>query len=83
MMYHVDGGSGVQIGAPPPDAAGGSRGTRQRGDESALHRRGVRKGLRATSGFAKRNTNSQWEYNNPFSVAMSISVYDRETGRSV
>src|SRR3954451_15053613 len=26
MMYHVEGGSGVQIGAPPPAAAGAARG---------------------------------------------------------
>src|SRR4051812_18584487 len=80
MMYHVEGGTGVQIGAPPPNApapAGGGRGN------AVTNPRYIGAAFGKDPRYiwvSKRNTNSQWEYNDPFLSGYDIEVYDRETG---
>jgi Tol biopolymer transport system component len=82
MMYHVEGGSGVQIGAPPPNAAPAAGG---RGG-AATNPRYIGAAFGKDSRYiwvARRSGNSQWEYNDPLGSAQSgyqIHVYDRETG---
>jgi Tol biopolymer transport system component len=79
MMYHVDGGSGVQIGAPAPGAAPPPAG---RGN-AVTNPRYIGAAFGKDSRYiwvSRRNTNSQWEYNDPFGGAYQIHVYDRETG---
>ena len=73
MMYHVEGGSGVQIGAPPPNAPAAAGGTRQRGDESALHRRRVRQRPALHLGLAA-------QHEQPVGVQRSISQRLRHPG---
>jgi Tol biopolymer transport system component len=82
MMYHTEGGSGVQIGAPPPNAApaaGGRGGT-------PTNQRLIGAAFGKDSRYiwvARRSNNSQWEYNDPLGGAnsgYSLMVYDRETG---
>jgi len=78
MMYHVDGGSGVQIGAPaanaPAPAGRGNAVTNPRYIGAAFG-----KDARYVW-VSRRNTNSQWEYNDAFNGAYQIYIYDRETG---
>jgi Tol biopolymer transport system component len=80
MMYHVDGGSGVQIGAQPAGAAAAGAG---RGNAVTNPRY-----MGAAFGkdpryiwVSRRNTNRQWEYNDNFQTGYDIAVYDRETGQ--
>ena len=79
MMYHVDGGSGAQIGAPPPNAPAQPAG---RGNVVTNPRY-----IGAAFGkdpryiwVARRNATGQWEYNDPFVTGYDLQVYDRETG---
>ena len=79
MMYHVEGGSGVQIGAPPPNAPAAVAG---RGN-AVTNPRFIGAAFGKDSRYlwvSRRNTNSQWEYNDPFLNGYDIQVYDRETG---
>ena len=78
MMYHVDGGSGVQLGAPPPAAAAPAG----RGN-AVTNPRYIGAAFGKDTRYiwtARRNGNSQWEYNDAFDAAYQIFVYDRETG---
>jgi WD40 repeat protein len=79
MMYHVEGGTGVQIGAPPPNAPAAPAG---RGN-AVTNPRYIGAAFGKDPRYiwvSRRNTNSQWEYNDPFLNGYDISVYDRETG---
>ena len=77
-MYHVDGGAGVQLGAPPANAAATGRG----GGAPATGRY-----LGAAFGkdpryiwAARRTASGQWTYNDPMGGGYSLVVYDRNTG---
>jgi Tol biopolymer transport system component len=83
MMYHVEGGSGTQLAAPPPNQqpAAGGRGN------AVTNPRYIGAAFGKDPRYiwiARRNTNSQWEYNDPLGSANNggymIYVYDRETG---
>ena len=79
MMYHVEGGTGVQIGAAPPNAPAPAAG---RGN-AVTNPRYIGAAFGKDPRYiwvSKRNTNSQWEYNDPFLNGYDIEVYDRETG---
>ena len=80
FMFHVDGGSGVQIGAPPPATAapaggrgGGATATRYLGPAFGKDSRYM--------WVSRRSGGSQWEYNDPIGGAYDVAVYDRETGQ--
>src|SRR5262245_12272436 len=81
MMYHVEGGSGTQLGAPPPDANAAGRGG---GRGAVTNPRYIGAAFGKDPRYmwvARRNSNSQWEYNDGFGGAYEIHVYDRETGQ--
>jgi Tol biopolymer transport system component len=80
MMYHVDGGSGVQIGAPAPNAAAAGAG---RGN-AVTNPRYIGAAFGKDPRYiwvSRRNANGQWEYNDNFQTGYDIAVYDRETGQ--
>jgi Tol biopolymer transport system component len=80
MMYHVEGGSGVQIGAPPPNAAAAGAG---RGN-AVTNPRNIGAAFGKDPRYiwvSRRNANGQWEYNDNFQTGYDVAVYDRETGQ--
>jgi Tol biopolymer transport system component len=80
MMYHVEGGSGTQLGAPPPAADAGRGGGRGNVTNPRFIGAAFGKDPRYMW-TARRNSNSQWEYNDGFGGAYEIHVYDRESGQ--
>jgi WD40 repeat protein len=83
MMYHVDGGSGTQLAAPPPGQAAAPAGRGAAVTNPRYMGAAFGKDPRYVW-VARRNTNSQWEYNDPLGSVNNggyqIYVYDRETG---
>ena len=80
MMYHVEGGSGVQLGAPPPGAQPQQGPPGQNPANQRLMGAAFGKDPRYIW-LSRRTAGSQWEYNDPFGGAYIIQVYDRETGQ--
>lgn len=80
MMYHVDGGSGVQLGAPAANAAAGAGAGRGNAVTNPRLMGAAFGNDPRYIWVSRRNTNSQWEYNDPFTNGYEIHVYDRETG---
>jgi Tol biopolymer transport system component len=77
FMFHVDGGSGIQIGAPAAAPAGGGRG----GAGQRYRYIGVAFGDDPRYMWvSRRSGGSQWTYNDPLDGAYDIAVYDRESG---
>ncbi|MEO5511175.1 MAG: amidohydrolase family protein [Longimicrobiales bacterium] len=76
FMFHVDGGSGVQIGAPAaaatPAPGGATNAVRYIGAAFGKDPRYLWIARRAGAG--------QWVYNDPIAGAYDIAVFDRETG---
>jgi len=76
-MYHVDGGAGVQLGAPPAAPAGGRAG----GPPATGRYIGAAFGKDARYVWAaRRSATGQWTYNDPMAGGYSLVVYDRDTG---
>jgi Tol biopolymer transport system component len=77
QMYHIEGGAGVQLGAPPP-AAEGARGG---GAPAAGRYIGAAFGKdERYMWVARRTATGQWTYNDPMGGGYSLVVYDRKTG---
>jgi Tol biopolymer transport system component len=77
QLFHVEGGAGVQLGAPPAAAAGGGRG----GAPAAFRYIGAAFGKDSRYiWLARRSGGGQWTYNDPMGGGYQLVVYDRETG---
>jgi Tol biopolymer transport system component len=76
-MFHVDGGAGVQLGAPPAAAATG------RGGAAPATGRYIGAAFGKDPRYiwaARRTATGQWTYNDPMGGGYSLVVYDRNTG---